>query len=286
MKVAVIRHGVGREAEVVLTYLQKSIYKDIQNIVDFEFEFFYLFRQINNENSIRSKELNLSSSFSSLPFEKVINIKLPKNFYIDFASYFTKDVHQDNFQSYRNLLNQTFMFRKFAEEIDIKKFSSFIVLRDDVIFLKYGNFKKLLKDSQKGYVTSIWDWEGGVHERFYMCPTFIFEKLISKYETLKNLRLKKEKVNPFYYCSEYLTLKIIKSSKFKIYPHNIKTQRVRKGFLLANEKHRIRFHDPNEVFNIFKSILNSKILEPGLTLIKNIGNLYHTIYNKNYKNIN
>ena len=273
MKVAVIRHGVGREAKRVLTYLQKSIYKDIQNIDDYEFEFFYLFRQINNENSIRNKEVNLSSSFSALPFEKVINVKLPKNFYIDFSAHFTKDIHKDNFQAYRHLLNQTFMFRKFSEEIDIKKFSSFIVLRDDILFRNYGNLNKLIKDSQKGYVTSIWDWEGGVHERFYMCPTYIFEKLIYKYEKLRNLVLEKNRVHPFYYSSEYQTLKIIKYFNFKIYPHNIKTQRVRKGFVMANEKHRIRFHDLNELINIIQSLLFSRFLPFFIRFIKNIFNL-------------
>ncbi len=268
MKIAVIRHGVGREAKKVLPFLENTIYKDIFKINNFEFEFFYLFREINNENSKRSNEKNLTSEFAPLPFEKIIKVVLPENFHVNFQAHFKKDVHGDNFKSFRNLLNQTYMFRKLEENIDINEYSSFIVLRDDVIFLQYGNFLNLLKDSQKGYVTSIWDWEGGVHDRFYMCPKNVFHRLTYKYEKLRNLNLEKKKVNPFLYCGEFLTLKVLKQHKFKIYPHNIKTQRVRKGFVMAKEKYRIRLHDAFELINIIESLLFSRFFPFCIRFIK------------------
>ena len=134
MKIAVIRHGVGRESKKVLNHLENTFYKDLKKIKNIQFDFFYLFREIKNESSIRSNEKNVTSEFSLLPFEQLINIHLPRDFYINFASYFKMDVHEDNFKSFRNLLNQTYMFRKFEENIDITEYSSFIVLRDDVIF--------------------------------------------------------------------------------------------------------------------------------------------------------
>ena len=115
MKVAVIRHGVGREATKVLSLLKNSIYKDIKSINDYDFEFFYLFREINSENSIRNKEKNISSKFSALPYEKVINVQLPNSddFLIRFKNHFKYDIHNDNFQSYGNLLKQTYIFYSF-----------------------------------------------------------------------------------------------------------------------------------------------------------------------------
>jgi hypothetical protein len=152
------------------------------------------------------------------------------------------------------------MFRKFAELIDINQFSSFIIIRDDIIFLHYSNLKRLISYSQFGYVTSIWDWEGGVHERFFMCSKDIFFKLTFKYENLRNLSLRKKKINPISYSGEFLTLEILNKNNFVISPHNIKTQRIRQGYRFQKERHRIRIHDPFEVFNIVKSIIVSRMI--------------------------
>ena len=273
MKVAVIRHGVGREGKRVLGFLEKTIYKDLKKIKGYDFEYFYLFRYIKNESSIRNNENNLTSQFSALSYEKVINVDLPENFYIDFKSFFKNDVHKDNFQAYKNLLNQCFMFKKFRDEVDINKFSSFIVIRDDVLFLKYGDLKKLISNSQVGYVTSIWDWEGGVHERFFMCPSTLFYRLTFKYENLRDLSLLKKRTNPFHYCGEVLSLKIIKRFRFKIFSYNIKTQRVREGFRLQKERFRIRIHDPYEFINIIDSLIWTRIIFPFLSFFKINGTL-------------
>lgn len=261
-KVAVIRHGVGRESKKVLRILENNIYKEINNINDYDFNFFYLFREVKTENSIRNKEKNVTSQFVTLPYEKVINVKLPdsKSFFIRFKNYLKYDIHKDEFQSYSNLLKQCYMFKKFSEEVDINQFSSFIVLRDDVIILKLKNLKKYIFSSQFGYVTSMWDWEGGVHERFFMCSKDIFFRLTFKYENLRSVILKKNKVNPVHYTGEFLTLKILKKHNFCIVPVNIKTQRVRQGFRLQRERHRIRMHDPLEVLNLIKSFVFSRLI--------------------------
>lgn len=262
MKVAVIRHGVGREAKEVLRILENSIYRDIKNINDYDFHFFYLFREIMSENSIRNKEKNISSQFAALPYEKVINVELPntKDFFIKFQNHFKFDIHNDDFQSFRNLLKQSYMFKRFSDEVDLNQFSTFIVLRDDVIFLRLKNLKKYINNSKYGYVTSIWDWEGGVHERFFMCSKDIFIRLIEKYANLRNLTFKKKKVNPVFYTGEFLSLQILKKYRFCIVPHNIKTQRVRQGFRLQKERHRVRIHDPFEMKNIIISLVISRLI--------------------------
>ena len=85
-----------------------------------------------------------------------------------------------------------------------------------------------------------------------MCPKNVFHRLTYNMRKLRNLNLEKKKVNPFLYCGEFLTLKVLKQHKFKIYPHNIKTQRVRKGFVMAKENHRIRLHDLFELKILLK----------------------------------
>ena len=89
MRVAVIRHGVGREADKVLPFLENGIYKEIKEINNINLEFFYLFREIKNENSILNNEKKVTSSFAKLDYEKLVEVNLPKNNYkIDFQSIF------------------------------------------------------------------------------------------------------------------------------------------------------------------------------------------------------
>ena len=262
MRVAVIRHGVGREADKVLPFLEYGIYKEIQEINDINLEFFYLFREIKNENSILNNEKKVSSCFAKLDYEKLVEVNLPTNNYmVDFQSIFSNDINGDKFQNYGFLQNQCYMFKQFINLIDIQRFDSFIVLRDDTLIQPYRKIEKLVNNSTKGYVTSIWDWEAGVHDRFYMCPRDLFFKLSFKYDMLKSINVRNGKVNPRKYTGEKITLEIIKKNRYKIYPYNLKTHRVRVGPKIAPERHRIRAHDPQEVFNIFYNLMRNRIMK-------------------------
>ena len=57
---------------------------------------------------------------------------------------FSKDVNGDKFQNYGFLQNQCYMFKQFVNLIDIERFDSFIVLRDDVIIQPYRKIDKLV----------------------------------------------------------------------------------------------------------------------------------------------
>ena len=99
------------------------------------------------------------------------------------------------------------MFKQFVNLIDIERFDSFIVLRDDVIIQPYRKIDKLVNNSIKGYVTSIWDWEAEFMKGFtcvlaisssnYLLNTICFnlsmlemEKLIQENIQEKKLHLK------------------------------------------------------------------------------------------------
>tara|TARA_B100000989_G_C19481456_1_gene445341 strand:- start:437 stop:1228 length:792 start_codon:yes stop_codon:yes gene_type:complete len=261
MRVAVIRHGIGREADKVLPFLENGIYKELKNLKDINFDFFYLYREVKKECSILNNEKEVTSIFTKLSFEKIVKLSLPDdNYKLSFEHIFLKDINKDNFQSYGFLLNQCYMFKKFVDLIDIEKYDSFVVLRDDVLIISYRNIEELIKNSLKGYVTSIWDWEAGVHDRFFMCPKDLFFKLSFKYDELRSIDISKGKVNARKYTGEKITLGIINKNNYKIYPYNIKTLRVRIGPRLARERHRIRIHDLSEVFNIITNFIKSRIL--------------------------
>ncbi len=261
MRVAVIRHGIGREADKVLPFLENGIYRELRNLNNIYFDFFYLYREVKNEYSILNNEKDVSSIFTKLSFEKIVKLSLPsENYKVNFEDFFLKDINKDNFQSYGFLLNQCYMFKKFVSLIEIEKYDSFVVLRDDVLIQPIRNLEELINNSLKGYVTSIWDWEAGVHDRFYMCPKDLFLKLSFKYDKLKSIDIGKGKVNARKYTGEKMTLGIINKNKYIIYPYNIKTLRVRIGPRLAKERHRIRFHDFYEVFNIFINFIKSRTI--------------------------
>ena len=62
----------------------------------------------------------------------------------------------------------------------------------------------------------MWDWEGE-SMRDFLCVQRIYFRLTFKYDNLRNVILKKNKVNPIHYAGEFLTLKILKKYNFCIY---------------------------------------------------------------------
>ncbi len=262
MKVAVIRHGIGREANRIIPFLENGLYKELKESIDNDFDFYYLYRKVDKLNSTRTKEHGIVKTPDSLDFETRIEVKLPeKDIYIDFSSIVKFDIYKDNYNSFKNLFNQNYMFKEFIKIVNIKKYDSVIILRDDILITKYPNINKLLSYSKKFYVTSYLDWEGGVFERFFICPTNLFIDLSNKSEALvkKSMALG-EKLHPFYLSGEWLSYATVKKSNLKIWPCNIKTIRVRLGPKLYNERHRIRFHDLRELKNLIYNYIYSRLL--------------------------
>ena len=160
-----------------------------------------------------------------------------------------KDVHNDNFKSYENLLCQLGMLREAHKKKDFMSFDRILMIRDDLLVNNSNlDLLALVNASCYGPITSMWHWHGGVGERFVICMPKIGIKLACRINEVINFISDKGYLN-----GEHLQKYVLDKEKEKIMAVNLKLIRVRLNFLVK-ENFYIPFWRPYELVRVFFAV--------------------------------
>lgn len=208
----IIIYGIGRNNNISEKYFQLLLNEYLTYKFNVEIHYYYL--KINKINNPRSGEFTKLQKISDKPFNcdklfvyEECDLKI-ENFQKRLK--FKKDIYNDNYKSYRNLLCQLTLLEKVYKNSDFDLFETVCFIRDDVYLSRQVDLKKIHKLSKKYSFVSRWSWHGGYNDRFFFTNSYgakIYSsriKLLNKYleradylraEELLKFTLKKKKIN-------------------------------------------------------------------------------------------
>ena len=183
-----------------------------------------------------------------------INILFEENFNysetLDIIEKKARDVYDDNFFTYGNLLKQLSMVKKF-EDVDVHEFSHFCLIRDDTtIFMSDNNTSKYFSMLRNNcLITSSYYWNRGVCDRFLAGPISLLPLFLNRIEGIQHMISKGMIIT-----GERLIKYILDSNKIKVSSLPIIIQRIRSGNVFAKERHLMPFWSLYDFFRVLKSI--------------------------------
>lgn len=219
-----IIYGVGRANVKVNENFQKKLIPHIKKHFS-ELKIIYIFNDIGNSNNPRTGEIFDDSSknidaFNSDQIVKTDSASLLKNIPDEFYSSL-KDLHDDGYKTYKNLISQLAMLKIGANYIVDHDYC--LAIRDDTLikmganFIKYVNFL-----DSTNFITSMWHWHYGYSDRLIFSKSSVAQILLSRYDEVYDFSRKYNFIN-----GEILVKHICKKNKINPIPLDIKLIRER-----------------------------------------------------------
>ena len=160
----------------------------------------------------------------------------------------SKDVHNDDYRSYENLLCQLGMLKEATRKKNFLSFDRVIMIRDDLVIQSSFNMKSLLQISKHGPITSMWHWHGGIGERFCISSPKIAFKLANRLDCVIDF------VNRYGYLNgEHLQKYVMDKEGESVFAFNLKLSRSRLNFVLK-EKFYLPLWRPYEIYRVFLAV--------------------------------
>ena len=252
MNVLCIIYGIGRGVETSSATINKNIIKPLSDL-DIKVETIYVLNELDFIENKRSGDYGAIKSVPKNIFINEERILCTKEQLLDQKVFKyvknVKDVHNDNYKSYENLLCQLGMLKEACKRKDFFSFDRILMVRDDLIISTSNlDFLCLLNVSSHGPITSMWHWHGGIGERFILCMPELAVKLACKINEVKNFVSDNGYLN-----GEHLQRYVLEKEKEKIMAINLKLVRVRLNFLVK-ENFYLPFWRPYELLRVFFAV--------------------------------
>ncbi len=253
MKILFLLYGIGRGLATSEPSIMSNVILPLIKQGN-KAEVIYCFNEIKEINNPRSEEKGLIEA----PREGIFkNAKIiftnPSELLVE--EYFElskryKDIHNDNYLSYRNLVSQLAMLNKLSSYIDLNEAERVVFCRDDLYFPdKITNWKKILKVSERFPVVPSRQWHSGVFERFLICNSHVSKDIAQRSKFIPDF------LNNFEFLNGEILLNYV-FDKLSIKPASLplKTFRVRID-KIQKENFLIPFWRPKEMLRIIISRL-------------------------------
>jgi hypothetical protein len=162
------------------------------------------------------------------------------------------DSHGDNYISNSNLLYQLGLLKKVADLVDLDNYERVIVCRDDLFISENNrlNWDKILSVSASNIVVSMWHWNLGISERFFIASPSYSYNLLSRIDFVISSILRYSTFN-----AELLQKFVISFCSMKVASIDFRFYRVRLGGLLHAEKFFFPSLRPHVLFQIIYSYI-------------------------------
>ena len=249
MNILCIIYGIGRGINSSAPSINNEILKPLEKL-NLNIETIYILNKIDFIENKRSME-----------FGEIKNV--PENIFLNEERFLfshdqlldnkilsevkkVKDIHNDDYKSYENLLCQLAMLKEAHNKKDFLLFDRILMIRDDLLVKNsHLDFLSLIHASRYGPITSMWHWHGGIGERFVFCMPLIGIKLACRIDEVLNFISEKGYLN-----GEHLQKYIIDKEDEKIMAINLKLIRVRLNFMV-DENFLLPFWRPKELLRVF-----------------------------------
>lgn len=250
----IIIFGIGRNNMISEKYFQKFITSYTKNDLKFVIHYYYLkLLKINNPRSGEFQDLPEISpnQFSS---HKIFSYKMKELKIKDLFEKVKKknDIHNDNFQTNKNLLCQLALLKKAGDNTDYNEYKSICFIRDDIFLTKDIDIKKLTMLTEEFSFLSAWSWNHGYNDRFFLTNCKGAEIYSSRINYVENF------LNKFNFLNAEILLRyVLKKEKVKILTLWTKTIRIRSDSRIIEEN--------NLLYNL---LYTNNFLELLMTTIK------------------
>jgi hypothetical protein len=240
-KLIYVIFGIGRGGKIV----EKSLISNLGYLTSiFDVQCVYIFNTLGKNTP---HFLGESVQIHKESFEK--NIK--KDFQL---SKMYTDVHNDNYRSNYNLLQQFEMTKKGCDVAQNLEHSDFVLFQRDDVIVPNRFFRKLLKfnNLKRFYYTSAYHANNGVCERIGF-TTYEDVIIFNKYSYLNDYYTKLPNLN---YAirkglnAEFLMRYIVESSNLKLFTSYNLIARIREKGIIVNERMPRPYHFSSEINNL------------------------------------
>lgn len=190
MKILCIVYGIGRGVKTSSQSINHNLLNPIRKL-NAELEVLYILNELTFVNNPRSNDNGKvppvpSNIFGEEELVRMSKAELLNESIFNFVKEF-KDVHDDNFKTYENLLCQLGMLSEAKKRRDFAMYDRVLMIRDDLsIEIRNIEIARMLYVSQFGPVTSMWHWHGGVAERFLLSKPDIASKLSDRLQMVES----------------------------------------------------------------------------------------------------
>lgn len=165
-----------------------------------------------------------------------------------------RDVHQDNYRTYENLICQLGMLHEATKQRDFFAYDRILLIRDDVILdAKRVDFSLLLRLSESSMVTTLWHWHGGISDRFALCSPNIGLLLATRLAKVAEFIGSKGYLN-----GEHLVKFVLSGAAVRVFACDIRLHRVRL-YGIVKENFFLPCWRPLEFFRVLYAALRFKI---------------------------
>jgi hypothetical protein len=190
MRILCIVYGIGRGVRISSQSINNNLLNPIRKL-NAELEVLYILNEVKFVENPRSKDNGKVPPVPSQVFGEEELVRMSKAQLLN-KSIFNcvkgfKDVHDDNFRTYENLLCQLGMLSEANRRRDFSLYDRVLMIRDDLsIEVKNIEIARMLYASQFGPVTSMWHWHGGVAERFLLSKPDIASRLADRLQMVES----------------------------------------------------------------------------------------------------
>lgn len=172
-RILCVIYGIGRGIDVSSASIVQSLISPLKAL-GHELDVLYVLNELAYLDNPRSGESAALAPVQDDVFdgEEIIrkNKKDLLNRHIFNKAKAVRDVHQDNYRTYENLICQLGMLHEATNQKDFFAYDRILLVRDDVILdTKRVDLSLLLRLSETRLVTTLWHWHGGVSDRFALC---------------------------------------------------------------------------------------------------------------------
>jgi hypothetical protein len=159
-----------------------------------------------------------------------------------------RDSHGDNYISNKNLIYQLSLLQMIISFVNLKDYDRVIVCRDDLYIAETNRLKwsNILAASSSNIVVSMWHWNLGVSERFFIAPPDYAYKLLNRIDWALPSIMKFSTFN-----AELLQKFVLSLFSINIVCFDFKFYRVR----LSG-----KFHDEKFIFPSFRPVVLYQIV--------------------------
>lgn len=220
----IVVYGIGRNNKISEKYFKLFRKNFKSNNLNVKIHYYYL--KINKIENPRSGELGNLDKLSDNPFDCDKLFVFEEND-LKIEDYYKivkkkRDIYDDNFKTYKNLLYQLKLLEKVYLKTDFDLFDTVCFIRDDIFLSRKIQLKKIFNLSKKYSFVSRWSWHGGYNDRFFFTNSY-GAKTYSSRIYLINKFLE----NFDYLRAEELLKFTIKQHKIKLLSLPIRTIRIR-----------------------------------------------------------
>ena len=243
-KIILATYGIGRFPKNKTQHYQE-LYKILSQ--KFEIEIIEARNNIKQFSNDRSGEINCSLTEDFIFKDSHRIKKYYKNKFHDdllVRSMEFNDVHEDNYRSNSNLIQQLLMLQDISNEIKKNNCDYVLSIRDDIFFKPVKLAKCLFKDiDEKTFITSVFHSNCGISERFVFGRKRIICKILKRIDLAEDFM--KDSASLSYARTsglngEYLMRYCCKKDSLKLLCAPIFTKRYRANGVFARERITLR----------------------------------------------